>query len=76
MSVIDNEGNTILTFGTYGNRDSMGGLLGDLVTTKDLPMAWPNSVDATDDHIYVSDIMNVRLLRIEKKFAISMTSKR
>ncbi|QDU28578.1 SMP-30/Gluconolaconase/LRE-like region [Anatilimnocola aggregata] len=74
VSVIDNEGNPIVTFGTYGNRDSMGGLPGDLVPTKDLPMAWPNSVDATDDHIYVSDIVNVRLLRIEKQFALSMNS--
>jgi len=75
VSVIDNEGNPILAFGTYGNRDSMGGLPGDLVTTKDVPLAWPNSVDATDDYIYVSDIVNVRLLRIEKKFALSMTSR-
>jgi hypothetical protein len=75
VSVIDNEGNPILTFGSYGNRDSMGGLRGDLVPTRELPMAWPNSVDATDDYIYVSDIVNVRLLRIEKRFALSMSSK-
>ena len=75
VSVIDNEGNPILAFGTYGNRDSMGGLPGDIVTTKDIPLAWPNSVDATDDYIYVSDIVNVRLLRIEKTFSLSMTSK-
>lgn len=75
VSVIDNEGNPILAFGTYGNRDSLGGLPGDLVTTKDIPLALPNSVDATDDYIYVSDIVNVRLLRIEKQFALSMSSK-
>ena len=74
VSVIDNEGNPILAFGTYGNRDSLGGLPGDLVKTKDVPFAWPNSVDATDDYIYVSDIVNVRLLRLEKTFALSMTS--
>ena len=76
VSVIDNEGNSILAFGTYGNRDSLGGLPGDLVSTKDLPLAWPNSADATDDYIYVSDIVNVRLLRIEKTFALSMTSEK
>lgn len=74
VSVIDNEGNLILAFGTYGNRDSLGGLPGDLVPTKDIPLAWPNSVDATDDYIYVSDIVNVRLLRIEKRFELSQTS--
>lgn len=74
VSVIDNEGNPLLAFGAYGNRDSLGGLPGDLVSTKDIPLAWPNSVDATDDFIYVSDILNVRLLRIAKTFALSMTS--
>jgi len=75
VSVIDNEGNRILSFGTYGNRDSLGGLEGDLVPTKDIPMAWPNSVDVTDDYIYVSDIVNVRLLRIQKNFKLDTSSK-
>lgn len=70
VSVIDNEGNEILHFGTYGNRDSMGSLAGDLVPTNDIPMAWPNSVDATDDCIYVSDIVNIRLLRIRKTYQL------
>jgi hypothetical protein len=69
VSVIDNEGNRLLAFGTYGNRDSLGGLPGDLVPTKDIPMAWPNSVDATDDFICVSDALNVRLMRLAKTFA-------
>ncbi|HOX06105.1 MAG TPA: hypothetical protein PK280_06865 [Planctomycetota bacterium] len=73
VSVIDNEGNPVLRFGTYGNRDSAGGLAGDLVPTKDVPMAWPNSVDATDDYIYVSDIVNIRLLRLAKTFAAAET---
>jgi hypothetical protein len=73
VSVIDNEGNPVLSFGTYGNRDSMGGLAGDLVPTRDVPMAWPNSVDATDDYIYVSDIVNIRLLRLAKTFAAAET---
>ncbi len=75
VSVIDNGGNPVLSFGTYGNRDSMGGLKGDLVPTKDVPMAWPNSVDATDDYIYVSDIVNIRLLRLVKKFEAEATVK-
>lgn len=74
VSVIDNEGNAILAFGTYGNRDSLGGLTGDLVPTKDIPLAWPNCVDTTDDYIYVSDIVNIRLLRIAKTFAASASA--
>jgi hypothetical protein len=72
--VIDNAGNEILRFGTYGNRDSMGGLKGDLVPTKDIPLGWPNSVDATDDYIYVGDVINGRLLRIAKTFAAEAAS--
>jgi len=73
VGIIDNEGNRILSFGTWGNRDSMGGLKGDLVPTKDIPMACPNSVDATDDYIYVSDMNNIRLLRLAKTFETSAT---
>jgi hypothetical protein len=69
VAVIDNAGNRILAFGQYANRDSMGGLKGDLVPTKGIPMGWPNSVDATDDYIYVSDIVNIRLMRLAKTFA-------
>lgn len=71
VAVIDNGGNEILAFGTYGNRDSRGGLEGDLVPMSDVPLAWPNSVDVTDDHIFVSDIVNVRLLRLKKIYAES-----
>lgn len=74
VSVIDFSGNAILKFGTYGNRDSMGGLEGDLVPTKGIPLAWPNCVDATDDYIYVSDIVNIRLLQLEKKFELSKSA--
>jgi len=69
VGAIDNQGNEILSFGKYGNRDSMGGLKGDLVPTKGIPLGCPNSVDATDDYIYVGDTVNIRLLRLAKTFA-------
>ena len=75
VMVMDNAGNEILHFGTYGNRDSMGGLAGDLVPTKDIPLAFPNSVVATDNYIYVADMVNHRLLRIKKKFQAEATSR-
>ena len=75
VSVIDNEGNAILQFGTYSNRDSMGVLEGDLVPTPGIPMAWSNSVDATDENLYyVSDIVNIRLLRLATTFAATETA--
>jgi hypothetical protein len=73
VSMIDNAGNPILSFGQYANRDSTGGLDGDLVPTKEIPMGWPSSVDATEDYIYVSDIVNIRVLRLAKTFAASET---
>lgn len=73
VSMIDNEGNEILSFGTYGNRDSLGGLEGDMIPTKDVPMIFPNSVDATDDFVYVTDIVNIRLLRLSKTFILNET---
>lgn len=75
VSVVDNEGNGILSFGTYGNRDSLGGLPGDLVPVADVPLAWPNCVEATDDFLYVSDIVNIRLMRLAKTFALSATTR-
>lgn len=75
VAVVDNAGNEILHFGTYGNRDSRGGLPGDLVPTQGIPMGFPNSVDATDDFIYVGDMVNHRLLRIRKKFRAEAASR-
>jgi len=75
VTVIDNAGNEIVSFGTYGNRDSTGALPGDLVPTHDIPLAFPNSVAATDNHIYVADMVNVRLLQIKKKYVLDVTSR-
>ena len=71
----DIDGNEILHFGTYGNRDSMGGLAGDPVPIKGIPLAFPNSVEATDNYIYVADMLNLRLLRIKKNFKAEATSR-
>jgi hypothetical protein len=75
VTVMDNAGNEILHFGTYGNRDSMGGLPGELVPTKGIPLAFPNSVGATDNYIYVADMVNLRLLRMKKKYRAVASSR-
>lgn len=75
VSVIDNIGQPLLSFGTYSNRDSTGGLTDDLVPVKGIPLGQPASVAADDDHIVVSDILNVRLLRLTKTFASTKTIK-
>jgi len=73
VTLLDNAGNQILRFGTWGNQDSRGGLLGDAVPIIGIPLACPDSVDSTDDHIFVADAVNLRLLRIAKTFAASET---
>jgi DNA-binding beta-propeller fold protein YncE len=75
VTVMDNAGNEILHFGTYGNRDSMGGLPGELVPTQGIPLAFPNSAGATDDYIYVADMVNLRLLRLKKEFKVVASSR-
>jgi len=65
---------TILDSDT-GGMASMGGLPGDLAPTKGIPLGFPNSVDATDNFIYVGDMVNQRLLRIQKNFALNASSK-
>lgn len=75
VAVMDNAGNEILRFGTYGNRDSMGGLPGDLVPTVGIPLGFPNSVGATDNFIFVADMVNLRLLRIKKLFKAEAMSR-
>lgn len=71
--LMDNSGNEILRFGTYGNRDSTGGLPGGTVPTAGVPLGFPNSVDATDDYIYVADMINQRLMRLARTFRVSST---
>ncbi|MHC4915106.1 MAG: hypothetical protein ACYTGB_06405 [Planctomycetota bacterium] len=82
VGVIDNEGNPILAFGRYGNRDdgvpmrhAGSGMRNDGAQPSRTPnsasaihVAWPMSVDADDEHIYVTDIVNTRLLRLKKTF--------
>jgi hypothetical protein len=74
VGVIDNAGNRIVRFGTYGNRDSTGGLPGGKVRTGDIPMGLPLNVVASGDYIYVGDTLNCRLLRIRKRFKLEATT--
>ena len=44
VTVIDNAGHKQVSFGTYGIRDSSGGLPGELVPTPDIPFAFPTAM--------------------------------
>lgn len=72
VAVVDNEGNTILTFGQYGNTDSRGPLSGPgrILNGTTIPIAYPEAVAASEDYIYVNDWINARLLRVQMTYAL------
>lgn len=70
VTVLDNNGNRILRFGQYGNRDSRGGLPGGLIATPSIPLAWPTDVAASDEHVFVTDIVNCRIVRLKMEYAL------
>jgi hypothetical protein len=70
--MVDNAGNTISAFGQYGNTDARGGLSGPGQTSSkpDIPLAWPTSVAASEDFVYVADAVNARLACVQMVYAI------
>ncbi|MFH0919331.1 MAG: T9SS type A sorting domain-containing protein [Fibrobacterota bacterium] len=61
VTVLDNAINKICNFGGYGNADSRGP--GSLIETPAIGIAWPAGVAVTDKAIYVSDMVNRRIVR-------------
>lgn len=70
VALMDNAGNEILRFGTYGNIDDWRKLEGRWSEAKAIPLSWPGAVDATDKSIYVADHANVGILRLRKTWAL------
>lgn len=73
VTVADDEGNIIHQFGKYGNLDSRGSLPGlpsqAVISGTEIPMAWPTSVAASEDYIYISDYVNYRIVRAKMVYA-------
>ena len=77
VTVLDNAGNRIVEFGAYGNldsqyvnRDTDRGRAGKpTVATPEIPLGWPTGVGVSEDHIYVNDTYNRRVVRVDKTFA-------
>lgn len=68
VSIVDNEDNLIAEFGEYGNIDSRGP--GSLVPTAGVPLAFPVGAAATDDYVYVSDMVNSRVVRARMDYTL------
>ena len=78
VRVVDNAGNEIATFGAYGNFDSQwvpeGARDGKpLAAGPEIPLAWPLCAGASEKKIYVGDLVNRRVVRIDKRFAAEET---
>ena len=69
--VLDTNGNEIGTFGRYGNQDSAGPE--SLVPEPGIPLAWPCAVGVSDRAIYVSDILNRRIVRVKLAYKKTVT---
>ncbi|MBL8027582.1 MAG: hypothetical protein JNL74_14270 [Fibrobacteres bacterium] len=54
---LDNNGNEIMRFGDYGNVDDLGG-------GSSIPLAWPRYVVRVNKSVYISDVVNNRLVKV------------
>jgi len=70
VEVIDNSNNPITHFGRYGNQDS--GPAGR-IREPEIPLAWPTYVAVSDDHAYVNDTINLRVVRVKLGCAVEET---
>jgi hypothetical protein len=61
VAVVDNEGNNIVSFGRYGNVDD---------PMDNIPLAWPVGAAASEDYIYVTDMVNSRLMRVKMNYVL------
>ncbi|HEX7897491.1 MAG TPA: hypothetical protein VF950_07005 [Planctomycetota bacterium] len=64
VALVDNAGNPILDFGSYGNFDA--GRSGTSV----VPLAWPTGAGFGRDHVYVNDVYNRRVVRVDPVYAL------
>lgn len=73
VAVRDNADNAIVNFGGYGNWDARGPESSEPKPA--IAFGWPIFAGATDEHIYVGDGLNHRIVRVDKTFAASATCK-
>lgn len=69
VTVADNNGNVITAFGDYGNWDSQGP--GSPVPLPSIPLGWPVTAAASDNFIYVGDLLNNRVARVRMDYALN-----
>jgi hypothetical protein len=73
VRAVDNAGNLIQKFGRYGNIDSRGPGEDSLIKKPAVPLGWPEAVGASYKAVYVSDVVNRRIVRMKKVYAAAET---
>jgi hypothetical protein len=73
VRAVDNAGNEILSFGAYGNIDARGPGAESPIKKPDVPLGWPEAVGVSQKAIYVSDVLNRRIVRMKKVYAAEET---
>jgi hypothetical protein len=68
VTISDNAGTVIAQFGHYGNIDSWGP--GSPVPEVDIPLALPLAVAASDNFVYINDMVSNRMVRVSMDFVL------
>jgi len=66
VTVMDNAANPLATFGHFGNFDAQGP--GSAEPDPPIPLGWPTNVGVVGDAVYVADVLNHRLVRVDLEF--------
>ena len=67
--VTDSAGNRLAEFGHYGNYDAQGP--GSAEPKPAIPLGWPTNARVAGDHVYVADVLNHRIARVDLGFAVT-----
>ncbi|HUS90424.1 MAG TPA: hypothetical protein VM695_01195 [Phycisphaerae bacterium] len=67
VRILDNAGNELLRFGHYGNYDARGP--GSAEPRPAVPLGWPTNVAVIGDRVFVADVLNHRIARVDLTFA-------
>lgn len=68
VEMVDTNNNWLGSFGHYGNQDSGGKEA--RVKVPEIPLAWPAYVAVSDKYAYVSDSINLRIVRVKLGYRI------
>ncbi len=66
VNVLDTAGNKIAHFGGYGNIDSAGPA--SAFPKPEIPLAWPGCVATSPEAVYISDWLNLRVVRVKPAY--------